>query len=621
MNKQIKNMLHYPVTVTSAVFLDNTSKSLQEAINDGTLGGTSNNTNTVYSSEEELKKYSSKLLNYKGNFDYDQYINNKKTSVEGDFWTWNGDSIMDFDSCWVAYPGDIIYRDGNYFKTIHVPKQNNIQPKEKYDVCIIGGGAGGIGAGYALKDAGYRVCIVERLDTLGGTHCNAGVGLLIASPVCNWYKPIAEAGYNAGKLEFYNTINKDHKANMVGNGTDFEKMYRANQFTDHGRNVINGFYGNHLQINDAWYSQKYYDDLSPNIDVFINCELQETHSNTVDKTVDYITVKNLITGKEFDITADYFIDCSADGVLFTEDKNLSLDTDYYIGTDGRSRFNETVYSPDEQPNKYGINSVEPCYFQVFCRALTDNNASQGFGKPDLPTHYKVYDGLEFRTNFGHKSPGSNSNITTQSNSWGSKMSLEKFVEYPNSWNMADGYDRALGLFMMGSFKSGNRFAGTRKMLAIREKYRVACEKTVDQNYLTKQITSSNYTDEHTIALSTWYVDIHNQSYSCVSNIANGVPYEALIPKCYKNVLCGSRCYGASHIGLSSVRLVKTMMDLGHSAAIAIKQLLDNNTRGDVRTVDVAAVQTEIGIADVITELETYFYGNTVDYTIQNGASS
>ena len=57
------------------------------------------------------------------------------------------------------------------------------------------------------------------------------------------------------------------------------------------------------------------------------------------------------------------------------------------------------------------------------------------------------------------------------------------------------------------------------------------------------------------------------------------------------------------------------MDLGHSAGIAIKQLLDSNNRVDVRNVDVAQVQNEIGIADVITELETYFYGSTVTYTI------
>ena len=597
MKKQIKNLAFYPTSVFGGIYYDGTNVNLNDMIENGILN------------LDCIKANSTKLKIFKGFFDYSKYSTLKTNSVQGDFWIWNGDSIMDFDSCWVAYPGDIIYRDGDYFKTIHILQTNSVKPKEKYDVCIVGAGAGGVGAGYALKDAGYRVCIIERLDTLGGTHCNAGVGMLIASPTCNWYKTLVQEGYNQGKISFYNNSSTDHKPAMVGSGNAFDKMYRASQFTDHGKQVINGFCGNHIIINDTWYSKKYYDDLSPNIDIFINCELQETISNTTDKTVDYIKIKNILTGKEFDVCADYYIDCSGDGVLFTSDKNLTLNADYYIGTDGKSRFNESCYDTDDAPNKYGINTVEPCYFQIFRRYIS------GYKFPDLPLHRKQFDGIVAKSNFGFGSVGSNSNITTISNSYGTKMSLEKFVEYPNSWNMADGYDRALDAFCKGGYTASNRFAGTRKMLAIREKYRVACEKTVDQNYLTKQITSSNYTTEHIIGLSTWYVDIHNQSYSCTSNIANGVPYEALIPKCYKNVLCGSRCYGASHVALSSVRLVKTMLDLGHSAAIAIKQLLDSNTRGDVRTVDVAQVQTEIGIADVITELETYFYGDTVEFTI------
>lgn len=596
MEKQIKNLSFYPTSVFSGIYYDNSNINLTEMIDKGILD------------VNVIKQYSSKLKTFKGFFDYNNYGTLKTNGSQGDFWIWNGDSIMDFDTCWIAYPNDIIYLDGEYFKTIHVPKTNNIQPKEKYDVCIVGGGAGGIGAGYALKDAGYRVCIIERLDTLGGTHCNAGVGLLIASPICNWYKQIAEDGYNANRLGFYNNNSTDHVPVKVGDGSDFDKLYRASQFTDHGKKVINSFCGNHIQINDAWYSQKYYDDLSPTIDVFINCELQKTISS--DKQVDYITVKNLITGKEFDICADYFIDCSGDGVLFTSDKNLKLDTHYFIGTDNKARFNESIYSDSYVADHNAINTVEPCYFQVFRRYIS------GYKLPNLPTQYKTYNGITARNNFQFSSVGGSSNIKTVSNSYGTKMSLQKFIEYPNSWNMADGYDRALATFMSGGYTSANRFAGTRKMLAIREKYRVACEKTVDQTSLGIQITSSNYADEHTIALSTWYVDIHNQSYYCVSNIANGVPYEALIPKCYKNVLCGSRCYGASHIGLSSVRLVKTMMDLGHSAGIAIKQLLDNNNRVDVRNVDVAQVQSEIGIADIITELETYFYGDTVEYTTE-----
>ena len=265
-----------------------------------------------------------------------------------------------------------------------------------------------------------------------------------------------------------------------------------------------------------------------------------------------------------------------------------------------------MYPNGYQGDHYGINTVEPVYYQT-----GTFYGQSGFKLPPLPTKYKKYDGVTARSNFGFGSLGDIGYVSSISNSYGTRMSLERFITYDDTWNLADGYDRALATFMVGGYTAANRFAGTRKLLAIREKYRIACEKTVDQAYLEKQITSSNYADEHTIALSTWYVDIHNQGYHCVSNIANGVPYEAMIPKCYKNALVACRAFGASHIGLSSVRLVKTMMDMGHSAGTAILQLLNKDTRVDVRNVDVVAVQSAIGIADVVAELEEYFYNTSL----------
>ena len=79
MKKEIKNLSFYPATVTSGVFLDNTSKSLQQAIDDGDIGGNTDN----------LKSYSSKLVNYKGDFDVTLNPNNYN---EGDFWIYKGDS-------------------------------------------------------------------------------------------------------------------------------------------------------------------------------------------------------------------------------------------------------------------------------------------------------------------------------------------------------------------------------------------------------------------------------------------------------------------------------------------------------------------------------------------------
>lgn len=600
----VKKLNYYPVTVSDAVFFTGTNKSLQEAIDNGEFFGLQNKDVL----EVILSKNIDKLSNYRGHFPYDIYrlqSSFRASSQKGDFWINNELKQYNVDQS-VLKPYGIVYYDGTYFRTIDVPYSNNNEPSGNYDVCIIGGGAAGIGAAYALKESGWRVCIVERLDELGGTHCNAGVGLFLASPICAWYKTLAQKWHEKGVLGF-----KPKKFNStdilgVGDGTPFEKAFRAAQFVDE-KGLLNSFQGNYVTINDYKMTQEYYNDLKDNIDIFINCELISTYSDD-SKKVSYITVKNTLNGKVFEITADYFIDCSGDGVLFTHDERLALDTDYYIGEDGKDRFNEPVYGVNPA-NHYGINTVEPIYY----------NAASVYGagqkNPPALTKYKRFDGLVEKANFTF-TPFGDTDCVSISKSYGTRMTAENFIDKPYVWNMNDGRDRVTAL------RKGID-QGIRKLLAIRESYRVAAEKTIDQTYLTKQITSANYQSEKIIALSTWYVDIHNQSYYVVSQIANGVPYESMIPKAYSNVLVAGRCFGASHIALSSVRLVKTMMDMGHSAGIAIKQLLDKQNaagsgeREDVRNVDVSALQQEIGIADVISELETYFYGDSVDYAVVN----
>lgn len=599
MKSKVKKLSYYPATIATGVYVDNSNVTLQDLIKSGEL-------ETI--AIEKLQAYSTKLLKYKGEFDYNKYSETKSNANVGDFWLYKDSTIVEFDGS-IAYKNNIVYLDSDgYLKTIFIPLTNDITPQKKYDVCIIGGGAGGIGAAYALKDSGLRVCLVEKLDTLGGTHCN-GVGMLIASPVCDWYKPVVKEAYANGTMEFYNNKTSDHSGAKVGSGDEFDKLWRASQFGD-PKNVINNFTGNHIKINDGWFSDKYFDDLNKTIDILINHELKKT--NSTNRKVESITVKNTLNGKEFDIFADYFIDCSGDGVLFTSDTNLTLDTDYYVGTDGRARFNETVYPSGYVPDHYGINTVEPA---ILITGVNYAVASHSL----LPNrqHYKKFpnDGMVQKANFGYSFPHPTfkNTLNSVSWSWGTKMNLQDFIEKSVPYNEADGYDRAYALYCINGVPATNisTFGGIRKLLAIREKFRIACESTVTQNSLLTKIDSSNYQSEHTIALSTWYVDIHNQTYSCPSNIPNGVPYEALIPKCYTNSLVACRAYGASHIGLSSIRLVKTMMDLGHSAGIAIKQLCYSDTRGDVRTVDVAAVQNEISILNVINDLEANFFGDTV----------
>lgn len=600
MKNFIKKLDCFPVTLANAVYFNGTNKSLQEAIDNGEFFGIQN----ISALRLILQNNLDILKNYKGAFPYTTYYNQKvfrESSQKGDFWINNELQQYNVDRS-VLKPNGIVYYDGEYFRTLDVPYINSNKPIKHYDVCIVGGGAAGIGAAYALKDSGWRICIVERLDELGGTHCNAGVGLFLASPICNWYKDLATKWWDEG---IFDIIGKDSKVGLlgVGEGSNFDKAWRAGHFVDE-KGVINSFKGNYFTINDYKMSQAYYNELKGSIDILINYELTETISDET-KKVQYIKVRNLIDGCEYELSADYFIDASGDGALFVNDKKLKLDTDYYIGEDGQERFGETVYA-GKPANHYGINTVEPMYY------IPDLLYGAGTKNPSALSKYKKFADLFAKSNFVF-TPVGDADCKSQSNSYGTRMTAENFIDKPYSWNINDGRDRVISL------REGLD-QGIRKLLAIREKYRVAAEKTIDQTWLTKQITHANYVDEHIIALSTWYVDIHNQSYYTVSQIANGVPYESMIPKAYKNVLVPSRCFGASHIALSSIRLVKTMMDMGHSAGIAIQQLLDRQfaeggERADVRTVDVAAIQNAIGIGDIIAELESYFYGSSVDYSV------
>ena len=62
------------------------------------------------------------------------------------------------------------------------PKIKEVFAEQEYDVCIVGGGAGGIGSAYALKNSGLRVCLIEKDNMLyspwNSPGQNAGVGRL-----------------------------------------------------------------------------------------------------------------------------------------------------------------------------------------------------------------------------------------------------------------------------------------------------------------------------------------------------------------------------------------------------------------------------------------------------------
>jgi hypothetical protein len=522
--------------------------------------------------------------NYKGIWSYPTSASFYTGSNKGDWWINNFTEPFIYNQRYFL-PTDILYFDGSYLNRIRMKQHISPKPKyDRYDVVIIGGGAGGVACAYALKDSGYKVLLIEKLDSLGGTHCNGGCVGLIANPITgNWFKDICRQGYKEGWITF------DTKA--ITDTDTFETLWTKAFYHPNPNNNPNNIVQSHINV-DPWYlSKKYHDDLNGSIEILYNTEFIESHLSPDKDRVLGIEVKDLIDGAEYSIYGEYFVDASADGVLCRSQK--VLDTDFFIGADPYARFNESALNSSFEGNHYDINTVELAY-RMYGATFKNYDKKRDVSEKD---NLKTYADVTSKSNAyinGIMSP-----------SYGTGIKPKTFIDCGNDTCFYDSIPRAVAHSWVSGQQAEHRFAEPMPMLAIRESYRIKCDRMLKQSDCESTVSSSNIASEHIIALSSWYVDIHMGTTSIGSvnsTYNNGIPYESLIPSAFKNVLVGSRCFGLSHIAQCNFRLVKTIMSIGYACGHALKQCragwLD-----DVRNVDITQLQTDVGIVDAMNKVE------------------
>lgn len=518
--------------------------------------------------------------NFKGIWSYPTSENFYTESKEGDWWINNFTEPFIYNQRYIL-PTDIIYFDGSYLNRIRMKQHISPKPKyDRYDIVIVGGGAGGIGTAYALKDSGYKVLLIEKLDSLGGTHCNGGSVGLIANPITGtWFKNICKQGYEEGWITFDSSVMTD--------SITFEELWTKSFVHPNPNNNPNNVQQTHINV-DPWYlSKKYHDDLSGNIEILYNTEFIESHLNSGKDRVLGVKVKDLINGEEYSIYGEYFVDASADGVLCRSHK--TLDTDFFIGADPYSRFEETALNTTFEGNHYDINTVELAYRVGHTTYKNYDKMRDSSERNNYKTYTDVKGNVNAKIN----------NIVSPS--YGTGIKTNTLIDCGNDVCLYDSIPRALA----HSVVINNTFAETMPMLAIRESYRINCDRMLTQTDCESIASSSNIASEHTVALSSWYTDIHvgTTSIGAVnSTYNNGIPYESLIPVAFKNVLVGSRCFGNSHIAQCNFRLAKLIMSIGYACGHALKQCragwLD-----DVRNIDITHLQKDVGIADAMAKVE------------------
>jgi len=152
--------------------------------------------------------------------------------------------------------------------------------------------------------------------------------------------------------------------------------------------------------------------------------------------------------------------------------------------------------------------------------------------------------------------------------------------------------RAHWHFMQTHFPESRRWrlVWVAPMLGVRESNRIVCEHMLSELDILQGL--SRQTAPDIVAVADHALDRHGEGGSC-PEVAEpyGIPYRCLIPKGFRNLLIACRGAGFSSIAATSVRLSRTLMQLGQAAGTACA--LAKDAAVDLPAVSPARLRAEL----------------------------
>lgn len=463
--------------------------------------------------------------------------------------------------------------------------KNNVQYKEQkyYDVVILGAGSGGMGAAYALIDSGYKVAVIDKLSELGGNSTNAGVSTWIESAIPKHLQQICDDL----SIDVSNSWLRSEFANTPQNGYIIPTDTLAN---------------------------KYKEDLSDKIDIYINSEFICV-GDRYNRNVNYIFVR-LEDGSVCKFSARIFIDASGDGVLCKDSNNIE-GIGWYVGRDAKELYNEeSAQVTVNDSNRFRIN--EPSLFYrmeyglddtdllnlcttVYATYEEDGSTIKDIIKPD----YIYQDGYKDSEDIVNPMAGlgwDDYNIALRMDGETlTELYKQRTIEHCKYIKLGLKKAQQQGSNSFGAYSIDFLNYGYKEILkyvGIRETYRIRCDYMMRQSDLAILLTSQRVESNHYIASSSHIIDSHMRNGLVDIDTFNdnklrpcGIKYESLIPYKLNNVLIASRCYGASQIFASAARVNGTIAAIGQAAGYAAKICLEDDLY-DVRDVSISKLQNE-----------------------------
>lgn len=457
--------------------------------------------------------------------------------------------------------------------------------KTEYDIVIIGAGAAGISAAYALKDSQKSVLLIEKMDKIGGTHLNAWINVHSATPAPPFLRNILlneiRKGYAVYLNDNYQNINSTCSIETM-----YNLSYLRKYFTKEKNSVEIGF--------NIESMRSIYENELRNID--IRCAAVLTGIECVeDGTLKTITVDDKERGT-ICIKSKVFIDCTANNALL-----LAIDPNKCLwGIDGRSEFQKDYgFIEDSNLNKNHwpyINNPTLMYRVI---DGDEKESTNKFEWSEIALVYKEPNSVYTYVNtvgwLYDMSQNPNMNGYRQA-----ETNLQKNVK--EQWKVI----KKSKLAMYKPFDLTNKcFSDFAPLLGIRESFRAKCEYMLHEGDLYKNVLENK--NGSFIAVGNHLVDFHSNSAVSGINISNinnnlepyGVPYGCIVPIGLKNVLVASRGAGFTHIAAASFRLNKDMMQIGWAAGWAAHLVLEEMGNIDFRKINYCKLRSLIKLDDTL----------------------
>lgn len=478
---------------------------------------------------------------------------------------------------------------------VDIPNEDLIaRNNSTYDIVVLGAGAGGIGAAYALKDSGLKILLIDRMDRIGGTHINAWINVFAESVPPVFFKSIVQRGFQRGLVKYVDSSYQDFLPPLV---PSYNSTYLPARFTSKKIGYASSIY-----FDVDGLLQIYKEDFANKIDILLNAQFVDIEQYS-DGKLSSIKLNSTIGRDVGIINAKFFIDCT-DGQIIRKINKVE-GVDFFLGEDAKSRYLQS----------YGFTETNS----------VDKN-SQFLSAPTLI--YRIENGTEDLRKVAPKFAPDGLMYGNQNNSKYYMNSVYYLgmtgIDVIN--NGEESVYKTLSsrtvnhwaAVKMGNNKrfsninlKGMRFSDNAPMLGVRETYRIACERMLNENSLYNQITINNYNKpsvfDKVIAIGSHSVDIHGNTGVDALGISKkikpyGVPFGCIIPKKLKNVLIASKASGMTHIAAGSFRLNKNIMSLGYTAGKAAL-LVHKYKVEDVRDIPVDELLLEIEILKTLQDIE------------------